>query len=80
MGKAKIAITIDDRTIHELDRLVKDEVFANRSQAIEEALREKLNRLRKTRLARECAKADPRVEKAMAEEGLAEDLKKWPPY
>jgi hypothetical protein len=31
---------------------------------------EKLGRLARTRLARECAKLDPQEEKALAEEGL----------
>jgi len=31
-------------------------------------------------LARECAKIDPIFEKAMAEEGLTEDLSAWPKY
>ncbi len=80
MGKAKIAVTIDDGTIQELDRLVDRRVYSNRSQAIEEAIKEKLARLRKTRLAEECAKLDPREEQALAEEGLTEDFKSWPPY
>jgi len=80
VGKAKIAVTIDDGTIQELDRLVDRRVYSNRSQAIEEAIKEKLARLRKTRLAEECAKLDPREEQALAEEGLTEDFKSWPPY
>jgi len=32
------------------------------------------------RLALECAKFDPLVEKALAEEGLASDLELWPEY
>jgi len=32
------------------------------------------------RLARECAKADPREEQALAEEGLRRDAAKWPKY
>jgi len=63
-----------------LDQLVKKEVFPNRSQAIEEAVAEKLARLEKSRLAQECAKLDPTFEKALAEEGLSEDLAEWPEY
>jgi hypothetical protein len=44
------------------------------------ALREKLERLSHTRLARECAALDPVFEKAMAEEGIGEDLSAWPEY
>ena len=42
MGKAKIAITLDKQSIDELDRLVEGDVFRNRSQAIQEAISEKL--------------------------------------
>ncbi|MSQ40136.1 MAG: ribbon-helix-helix protein, CopG family [Dehalococcoidia bacterium] len=80
MGKAKLAVTIDERTVHELDRLVDERVFSSRSQAIEEAVKEKLVRLRHTRLARETAKLDPSLEQAMAEEGMAVDVQAWPPY
>jgi metal-responsive CopG/Arc/MetJ family transcriptional regulator len=80
MSKEKIAITLEKESVGELDRLVSEQVFQNRSQAIQEAVSEKLNRMRHNRLARECAKLDPEAEKAMAEEGLAEDVKDWPPY
>ncbi len=80
MGKVKIAVTVDGRAIRELDQLVSRRVYSNRSQAIEEAVNEKLAKLRRTRLAEECAKLDPREEQQLAEEGLVEDLKSWPPY
>ena len=80
MGKVKIAVTVDGRAIRELDQLVSRRVYSNRSQAIEEAVQEKLAKLRRTRLAEECAKLDPREEQQLAEEGLVEDLKSWPPY
>ena len=51
-----------------------------RSQAIQEAVKEKLARIKRTRLAKECAKLDPTFEKAMADEGLTEDLSQWPEY
>ncbi len=60
MGKAKIAVTIDEKIVGRLDQLVKQEAFSNRSQAIEEALRDKLQRLDRTRLARELTKLDPK--------------------
>jgi metal-responsive CopG/Arc/MetJ family transcriptional regulator len=80
MGRAKIAITLDEKFLEELDRLVKDKVFRNRSQAIQLALEEKLGRLQRRRLAQECARLDPVEEKLMAEEGLIEDLSEWPAY
>jgi transcriptional regulator, CopG family len=54
--------------------------FKTDSQAIQEAVEEKLKRLKRTRLAKECAKLDIPFEKAMAEEGLTEDLNQWPEY
>jgi len=39
-----------------------------------------LERIERSRLARECAKLDPNFEKAMAEEGLTGDLSEWPEY
>ena len=80
MASAKIAITIDEGTLHRLDRLVKDRVFPNRSKAIQEAVEEKLKKLEGNRLARECAKLEPAKEKAMAEEGMGEELEQWPEY
>ena len=80
MSKGKIAITLEERSISELDRLVSERKFQSRSQAIQEAVSEKLLRMKKSRLAAECAKVDPEEERQLAEEGLAEDLKEWPEY
>ncbi len=80
MGKEKIAITLDERCIVELDRLVDERVFQSRSQAIQQAVSEKLLKMKRTRLATECAKLEPVLEKAMAEEGMDEDVRKWPIY
>jgi metal-responsive CopG/Arc/MetJ family transcriptional regulator len=80
MGKAKIAITIDEKIVLRIDNLVKQDAFVNRSQAIEEALRDKLSRLDRSRLARESAKLDPKYEKSLAEEGIREDSAEWPEY
>jgi metal-responsive CopG/Arc/MetJ family transcriptional regulator len=78
--RTKIAISLDAKTIEKLDELVYRSVFPNRSRGIEMAVKEKLARLEQSRLARECAKLDPAVEKALAEEGLAEDAPQWPEY
>jgi metal-responsive CopG/Arc/MetJ family transcriptional regulator len=80
MGKAKIAITIDEKIVLRLDQLVQQEAFSNRSQAIEEAIRDKLRRIDRTRLARELAKLRPDDEKSLAEQGIAEDSLEWPEY
>ena len=80
MGMTKVAITLDKEVLDRLDSLVKNRVFPNRSKAIQKAVEEKLKRLERSRLARECAKLDPAFEKAMAEEGMSEELAKWPEY
>jgi len=80
MGRSKIAITVDETTLGRVDRLVRSGIYPSRSRAIQEAVEEKLQRLDKTRLARECAKLDPNSEKAMADEGLARDVAQWPEY
>jgi metal-responsive CopG/Arc/MetJ family transcriptional regulator len=80
MATRKIAITLDNKTLGRLDRLVRDRFFPSRSKAIQTAVEEKIDRLERSRLARECAKLDPRFEKAMAEEGLTEELSEWPEY
>jgi metal-responsive CopG/Arc/MetJ family transcriptional regulator len=80
MPRSKVAISLDKAILARLDRLVRAAIFANRSQAIEEAVQEKLNRMEQNRLAVECAKLDPTFEKAMAEEGISEELSEWPDY
>ena len=80
MAKAKLAVTLDEKILSEVDRLVSRRVFPNRSRIIEEAVREKLERLNHNRLARECAKLDSVFEKAIAEEGMGEELSEWPEY
>ncbi len=80
MPKMKIAIALDPEVLARLDDLVEEGAFPSRSQAVEVAIEEKLERLERTRLARECAKLDPVFEKALAEEGLTQDSAEWPAY
>ena len=80
MNSAKIAVTIEQGLLTRLDQLVKERRFPNRSRALQEALRDKIDRLDRTRLARECAKLDPAFEQELAEEGIGEDSKQWPAY
>lgn len=80
MPRSKVATSMDESTIHRLDLLVRQRVFPSRSQAIQIAVEEKVERMDRGRLARECAKLDPAYEKALAEEGMSEDLLPWPAY
>ena len=80
MSTAKIAISIDSRLLKRIDELVKGKVFSNRSKAIQEAVKETIEKFDKTRLARECAKLDPVFEQIMADEDLAKNKEAWPEY
>ncbi len=80
MPRSKVAVSLDERALERVDRLVREGVFPSRSRAIEAAVEEKLERLERARLARECAKLDPAEERALAEEGMSEELAAWPAY
>ena len=80
MAKSKIAITLAEESVKYLDELVDRRVFNNRSQAIQQAVDEKIERARRSRLAEECAKLDPGAERKWAEEGLGAELADWPEY
>ena len=80
MSATKVAITMDETLLQRLDGLVKARLFRSRSQVVQEAVSEKINRLDTSALARECAKLDPKSEQAMADEGLATEASTWPKY
>ena len=77
MTTTKVAISIDPKLIDEVDSLVSNRVFPNRSKAFQEALKEKLDRMKHIRLAKESAKLDKNEEQTMAEEGIDDT---WPEY
>ncbi len=80
MSTAKIAITMREDLLRKLDRLVRSKAFPSRSRAVQEAVEEKLARIDRGHLARECAKLDPKFEQALAEEGLLREKDGWPEY
>jgi metal-responsive CopG/Arc/MetJ family transcriptional regulator len=80
MATAKIAITIEEDTLKRLDLLVKSHTFPNRSKAIQEAIKEKLNKIEQNRLEIECTKLNPEFEQALADEGLSSEIEEWPEY
>ena len=79
MARAKVAITVDEEALTEIDRLVRNGIFPNRSQAFEIAVKERLDRMRRSRLAREAAKLDRTEEQALADEVYAGEIE-WPEY
>ncbi len=76
MASAKVAITLDFQLLRTLDRWVKQGRYPNRSQAIQAALREKLERWKRVRLAEEVSKLNPSEEKSLADEKLSGET--WP--
>ena len=78
MSATKVAISMDETLLQRLDRLVKTRSFHSRSQMV--AVSEKISRMDKSALARECAKLDRQSEQAMADEGLATEISAWPKY
>ena len=79
MSVHKIAITMDQSLLQQVDRLIAEKRFPNRSRAIQEAVREKLERLHGGRLARELAKLDIAFEQNMADEAIG-SADEWPEY
>ena len=74
----KIAVTLDQRTVADLDRWVREGRYPNRSRALQSAVDLLNEREKRTRLARELAKIDPIEEKQLAEHALGDDS--WPEY
>ncbi len=78
MPAAKIAITLDRTLLDLLDRWVREGRFPSRSRAIQEAVQETVERRRRTRLSRECAKLRRGEEQALSNERLKGE--EWPAY
>jgi Arc/MetJ-type ribon-helix-helix transcriptional regulator len=80
MSTAKVAISIDDQLLKKIDSLVEEKIYPNRSNIIQQAVKEKIMRLEKSRLAVECSKLDVDFERKIAEEGFSGELDEWPKY
>lgn len=74
----KIAVTLEQKTVADLDRWVREGRYANRSRALQSAVDLMSEREKRARLARELAKLDPSEEKRLAEEGFGD--RSWPEY
>ena len=79
MAVTKIAISIDQKLLARLDQLMQIIGIHNRSKVIQEAVKEKIERIERSRLARECAKLDQKFERAMADADIMR-LDEWPEY
>lgn len=76
----KIAVSIDERVLNRLEELIREAGYPNRSRSVEDALRDKIERAERSRLAREVSKLDPEVEQRVADESLERDANEWPEY
>jgi len=74
MPAAKIAITLDEDLLRDVDLWVREGRYPNRSKAIQAAVREKIERWKKTRLAEACSKIDPKEAQAEADETFDGDI------
>lgn len=80
MATTKVAVTIDENILQEVDRLVANGQFPNRSRAFQAGLQRLIeDGERRGRLLRELARIDPEEEKALAEEAFAGEVP-WPEY
>jgi Arc/MetJ-type ribon-helix-helix transcriptional regulator len=74
----KIAVSLDQSTVADLDGWVREGKYPNRSRALQSAVNLLSEREKRTRLGRELARIDPNEEKRLAEQGLGDDG--WPEY
>lgn len=80
MVTTKVAITIDSELIAQVDDLVSQHVFPNRSKAIQSAIEDKFVHVRRSRLAQELINLDPLEEQQLADEGIAQYFSLCPEY
>ena len=77
MATKKVAITLEEKTVGEVDSLVARRSFPSRSRVIQEAVAEKLAKMNRSRLAEQCALLDRDEEQSMAEEFSDGELELW---
>ena len=75
MSKAKIAITIEQDLLREVDRWVQSGEYPSRSRALEASIeRLRADRTRHRSLLAELAQLDPDEERRLADEWLPEEI------
>jgi hypothetical protein len=80
MTMVKISITMDEAVLKQLHSMVKSRFIPAEVKPSRKPWRIKLERIRKTRLARECATPDPDYERSFSEEGFSVEIDGWPEY
>lgn len=79
MSTTKVAVTLETRTLEEVDRWVKEGRFPSRSRAIQIALAEMTSRRKRRQLIEQLAKLDRKQEQALAEASFSGESP-WPEY
>jgi Arc/MetJ-type ribon-helix-helix transcriptional regulator len=79
MSTTKVAVTLQEETLQEVDRWVKEGQFPNRSRAIQTAIADMAARRKRHRLIAALARIDPRQERALAESTFSGETP-WPEY
>jgi Arc/MetJ-type ribon-helix-helix transcriptional regulator len=74
----RIVVTLDKKSVEDLDRWVHEGKYPNRSRAVQAAIHLLSDGEKRTRPAREMSKLDPGEEKRMAEEGHGDAS--WPAF
>ena len=74
----KIAVTLDHKTVTDLDRWVREGRYPNRSRALQWAIDLLAEQDKRSRLARELKKLDRAAEQRLAEEGIGDSS--WPQF
>lgn len=77
MATVKIAITLEEDSLRELDFLVQHGAFPNRSRAIQEAVAEKLAKVSRSRLTEQCSLLERDEERELAEEFSPDEMERW---
>lgn len=80
MAKRTITVQLDSALVDQIDSLVRTRRFADRDDAISNAVAAHLARIRRTRLAEACALLDPAEERAFAEEFFEGEVADLNPY
>jgi metal-responsive CopG/Arc/MetJ family transcriptional regulator len=80
MALSNVSISLDSELLECLDRLVAEQHFSDRNKAVEEAIREKLERVALVSPAPEHARLVATDERAPTCEGLIVDAGEWPEY
>ena len=78
MSTLNVMIELEPSLLAKVDDFVQAHVFRSRKDAVEAAVREKIQRLESQRqFLDECQKLNPAEEQSMAEEWLDGELESW---